>query len=114
MRAVPGSAVPRWLFWIAVFAGLLSLLSCFAFPSATPIFAIVVLVICVINAPLILRSARNRVRKDDGNVTRNRRGEVSDFGHFDEDRSLPRTQRAVVFGTPAWDHYRRAKGLPAH
>jgi membrane protein implicated in regulation of membrane protease activity len=103
-----------WLFWIVVFAALLSLLSFFAFPGATPIFAIVVLLLCVINAPLILRSARNRVRKDDGDVTRNRRGEVTDLGHFDDDRTLPRTQRAVFFGTPDWDRYRRAKDLPAH
>jgi hypothetical protein len=54
------------------------------------------------------------VRKDDGDVTRNRRGEVTDLGHFDEEQTLPRTQRAVFFGTPDWDRYRRAKDLPAH
>jgi hypothetical protein len=104
-----------WLFWVLVFAALLALLSIFAFPGAVPIIAIVVIVICLINAPLTLRAARRKTRdRDDASVVRNRRGEIIDLGYRDEERKVRRTQRAVFFGTPEWDRYKRAKHVAEH
>jgi hypothetical protein len=98
-----------WLFWILVFAGVFSLASIFAFPGAVPILAIIILALCVINAPLALRAARNRKRTDDG-MTRNWQGEITDLGYEDPDRKIPRSQRAVFFGTPQWKRYEREAG----
>ena len=104
-----------WLFWLLLFAALLSLLSIFAFPGAVPIIAIVVIVVCLINAPLALRAARNKTRdRDDDSIVRNRRGEITDLGYRDKEHKVRRTQRAVFFGTPEWERYKRAKQVAEH
>jgi membrane protein implicated in regulation of membrane protease activity len=107
--------MPRlmWLFWLLVFGAILAAASLFAFPPAIPVLAIVVFVACVLTAPLALRAARSKVKKDDDGMTRNWRGEVTDFGYLDKERKVPRTQRAVFFGTPQWERYKREKGLAA-
>jgi membrane protein implicated in regulation of membrane protease activity len=97
-----------WLFWIVVFAALLCVGVIFAFPGAIPIVAIVVLIVAVINAPLILRALVRR-REDEAGVERNWQGEVTDLGYVDEEQRMPRTQRAVFFGTPDVERHRRAK-----
>jgi hypothetical protein len=105
-----------WLIWLVFFAALLSLLAVFAFPAAVPIIAIVALVIVVINAPFAVRAARNRTRDrdDDDSSVRNDRDEVTDLGYRDEERTIPRNQEAIFFGTPEWERHERAERRREH
>ncbi len=98
-----------WLFWLLVFGAILASVSLFAFPPAIPVVAIVVVVLCVIMAPIALKAAKNKAKAGDDGVTRNWRGEIDDLGYLDEENKMPRTQRAVFFGTPQWEQYTRKK-----
>jgi membrane protein implicated in regulation of membrane protease activity len=99
-----------WVFWLLVGAAILAIPAFFAFPGAVPI-AIVVFAVCLISAPFALRAARSAARRPDERVSRNARGEVTDLGYLDSERKVPRTQRAVFFGTPQWERYKREKAL---
>ena len=102
-----------WLFWLLVFGAILASVSLFAFPPAIPVVAIVVVVLCAIMAPIALTAAKNKATAGDDGVTRNWRGEINDLGYLDEESKMPRTQRAVFFGTPQWEQYTREKRLAA-
>jgi|SRR5215207_8214504 len=100
-----------WLFWLLVFGALLAAVSFFAFPPAIPVLAIVVFTLCLLMAPFALKAARNKTKKADDGMPRNARGEITDLGYVDKEARIPRTQRAVFFGTPQWEQYKRERGL---
>jgi hypothetical protein len=106
-----GIAARMWLFWLLVFGALLAAVSLFAFPPAIPVLAIAVLAVCVLMAPFALMTAKNKAKKADDGMPRNSRGEITDLGYLDREKKIPRTQRAVFFGTPQWEQYKRDKGL---
>jgi hypothetical protein len=94
-----------WLFWVLVVGALLAAVSFFAL--AIPVVAIIVFVVCLLLAPLALRAAKNKVENADDGMTRNGRGEITDLGYLDKEKKIPRNQRAVFFGTPQWEQYKR-------
>jgi hypothetical protein len=100
-----------WLFWLLVFVAILAAVSLLAFPPAIPVVAIAVFAVCLLMAPFALRAAKNRAKKADDGMPRNGRGEITDLGYLDKEKRIPRTQRAVFFGTPQWEQYKRERGL---
>jgi hypothetical protein len=97
-----------WLFWVLVVVALLAAVSFFAL--AIPVVAIVVfvvLIVCLLMAPVALKAARNKVENADSGMTRNGRGEITDLGYLDKEKKIRRNQRAVFFGTPQWEQYKR-------
>jgi hypothetical protein len=97
-----------WLFWVIVVGALLVAASFFAL--AVPVVAIVVFVVfvvCLLIAPVALKAAKNKVGNADEGMTRNGRGEITDLGYLDKEKKIPRNQRAVFFGTPQWEQYKR-------
>jgi hypothetical protein len=96
--------VPRhrmWLFWVLLLVAALCLIGTVIVPGAA-VITVVVLVTCLVGAPLAWRAGRGRRRDDDPTIIRNWRGEVTDLGYRDAERRIPRSQRAVFFGTPEW------------
>jgi hypothetical protein len=100
-----------WLFWLFVLGAILVAVSLFAFPPAIPVLVLAVLALCLLMAPLALRAAKNKAKGADDGMPRNARGEITDLGYLDSEKRIPRTQRAVFFGTPQWEQYKREKGL---
>ena len=90
-----------WLFWVLLLVAVLCVLGTIVVPGAA-VITVVVLVLCLIGAPLAWRAGRPRRRDDDETIVRNWRGEVTDLGYRDRERRVPRSQRAVFFGTPEW------------
>jgi hypothetical protein len=109
-RGPPGYRGLVWMLYLLVFVALLAAASLFAFPAAIPVVAIVVVVVALLMAPVALTAAKNKAKKANAG-TRNWRGEITDLGYVDKEQKIPRTQRAVFFGTPQWEQYKREKGL---